>query len=472
VRSGRRYNMAGVVREQELIAEYRKQALPNYSVFDEKRYFSPGTEPVVFEHRGLRFGLSVCEDIWRHGPTHDAKLAGAQFILNLNASPFHVGKIEERRDQVRARAKGNGVGVLYANMIGGQDELVFDGASFVVDANGGLTHQAAQFEEQMLLVEIESNGSIVPGQQAEPGDDDWQVYNALVTGVRDYVTKNGFQGAVLGLSGGIDSALTLAIAVDALGAENVEVVTMPSRYTADISNTDALAQARSMGVKCSNIPIEPAFNAFLGMLEDEFRGLPADVTEENIQSRCRGIILMAISNKARTDGADYRQQERDVGRLCDTVRRHGRWLCAIEGRATSSGYTGWRAGATATVEVDTAAGHRPAAVGRAEAGPDRTATACPTTMILDPKSCSVTSKRTGVHGRDRGGEGFRRVTWSSGSFAWSTGASTSGARRLRVSRSPGVPMAATAAIRLQWLKICHSPDKRFGQTDMAVAIIV
>ncbi|EGV32911.1 NAD+ synthetase [Thiorhodococcus drewsii AZ1] len=297
------FNVAGVWRDGELVAEYAKQHLPNYSVFDEKRYFQSGSTATVFEHCGLRFGLTVCEDMWQEGPVAQAVEAGAQVLLNINASPFHAGKLQERESLVGRRASGHGLPILYANLVGGQDELVFDGASFVVDREGRVVQRAPAFAEAELRVEIDRDSDdVVRIQSAEDDrpepDPDAVIYDALVLGVRDYVRKNGFGGAVLGLSGGVDSSLTLAIAVDALGADRVEAVLMPSRYTADMSNEDALEEARLLGVATRTIPIEPAFLAFLDMLEPAFAGQPADVTEENIQARCRGIILMAISNKS------------------------------------------------------------------------------------------------------------------------------------------------------------------------------
>ncbi|MGQ9660315.1 MAG: NAD+ synthase [Thermochromatium sp.] len=295
------FNVAGVIRDGTLIAEYAKQHLPNYGVFDEKRYFQSGKGATVFEQGGLRFGLSVCEDIWWEEPTREAAEAGAQVLLNLNASPFHIGKLAERETLVARRARTHGLTILYVNLVGGQDELVFDGASFVVAPDGQITHRAGAFTETMLALELNAAGVPVQGG-TEPlpewPDEEEMIYQALVLGVRDYVRKNGFEGAILGLSGGIDSALTLAIAVDALGAERVEAVLMPSRYTADMSTEDALEQARRLGVTSRIIPIEPAFQSFLDLLEPVFAGQPADVTEENIQARCRGLILMAISNKS------------------------------------------------------------------------------------------------------------------------------------------------------------------------------
>jgi NAD+ synthase (glutamine-hydrolysing) len=296
MRGGQRYNAAGVLRDGVIEAEYRKMQLPNYSVFDERRYFEPGAHAVVFEQDGVRFGLTVCEDVWFDQPVQRAAMAGAQVLLNLNASPFYQGKAVERERLVADRARRFGVAVLYVNLVGGQDELVFDGGSFVVDAQGRLVRRGPAFVEDEMLVRLE-RGVPQRGEVTPMRDDDEQVYQALVLGTRDYVTKNGFSSAVLGLSGGIDSALTLAIAADALGAENVEAVAMPSRYTADISNFDAAEQARRMGVAFLSIPIEPAVQAFQEMLADTFAGTQPDITEENIQARCRGVVLMAISNK-------------------------------------------------------------------------------------------------------------------------------------------------------------------------------
>ncbi|MEJ2455549.1 MAG: NAD+ synthase [Candidatus Thiodiazotropha sp.] len=293
-------NAAGVLRDGEIIAEYAKHLLPNYSVFDEKRYFVPGHEAVTFEVAGVRIGLTVCEDIWQAEPAAMSKAAGAELLLNINASPFHIGKAPEREGLVQQRARENRLPIVYANLVGGQDELVFDGGSFVVDATGTLQQRLPFFEESTTTLRIDTTQTppMPIGQAIMVEMEELQrIYEALVLGVRDYVRKNGFNGAILGLSGGVDSALTLAIAVDALGVDQVEVVMMPSRYTSDMSNEDAVAEAEALGVEYRSIPIEPAFNAFLSMLKEEFAGKPVDVTEENIQARCRGIILMAISNK-------------------------------------------------------------------------------------------------------------------------------------------------------------------------------
>lgn len=296
--AGKLFNAAGVIADGELKGEYFKTLLPNYSVFDERRYFSPGTSPCVLNIQGTRVGITICEDIWESEPAGQAAAAGAQLLVNLNASPYHTGKAPEREASVAARARETGLPVVYVNLVGGQDELVFDGGSFAMDGAGQLCQRSPFYRSHIALLNYAADTGLKITDINSPGTEEAAVYQVLVLGVRDYVRKNGFKGVVLGLSGGIDSALTLAIAVDALGAEQVEVVLMPSRYTADMSNQDALQQARTLGVKHSTIPIEPAFNAFLGMLEAEFAGLPTDVTEENIQARCRGILLMAISNKS------------------------------------------------------------------------------------------------------------------------------------------------------------------------------
>ncbi len=294
------YNAALVLRDGRILANARKRYLPNYAVFDEKRYFVPGHEPCVVELEGVPVGITICEDIWYPDPAADCRDAGARLILTLNASPFHKDKAGERETAVRDRVRETGLPVIYANLVGGQDELVFDGDSFVMAAGGEIRQRLPAFEETLAPVAIDDDGQRAtprPGPQAEPLSLEASVYSALVLGVRDYVTKNGFPGVVIGLSGGIDSALTLAVAVDALGAERVEAVMMPSRYTSDMSLEDAAAEARALGVAYSVISIETPFQAFLDVLHPEFDDLPADTTEENIQARCRGVILMAISNK-------------------------------------------------------------------------------------------------------------------------------------------------------------------------------
>ncbi|MCW5604946.1 MAG: NAD+ synthase, partial [Burkholderiales bacterium] len=294
---GRRYNAASVIRGGEIIATYLKHELPNYTVFDEERYFDSGGEPCVFEHEGVRFGVNICEDVWEEAAAVAAREAGAEVLLVLNASPYHMNKQLSRHEVIRDRIAETGLPVVYANQVGGQDELVFDGASFAVDGKGELTHQLPAFEEALGFIDI-VEGVPVRGEIAPVMPPEAEVYKALTMGVRDYVTKNGFPGVLLGLSGGIDSALTLAVAVDALGAERVRAVMMPSQYTAGMSCEDACAQAEVMGVRYTEIPIRPVFDAFLKALEGEFKGLPADTTEENLQSRIRGTLLMALSNKS------------------------------------------------------------------------------------------------------------------------------------------------------------------------------
>lgn len=299
--AGRQYNSAGLISEGRLGSVYRKQQLPNYSVFDEKRYFVPGTAAGVFEFKGVKLALSICEDLWSAGVMAQAGAAGAQVMLNLNASPFHIHKWREREAAMRQRLEEAALPIVYCNLVGGQDELVFDGQSFVMAADGSVTQRGESCVEALYLAELALGETVdpLPGEVVEPLPLEASVYQALVLGTRDYIEKNGFSGVVIGLSGGIDSALTLAIAVDAIGAERVEGVRMPSRFTADMSLDDAAAEAEALGVACHTIAIEPAFNTFLELLEEEFAGKPWDTTEENIQARCRGIILMAVSNKKR-----------------------------------------------------------------------------------------------------------------------------------------------------------------------------
>lgn len=295
------FNSMAVLQEGMLVANYRKQQLPNYGVFDEKRYFQAGTQPTVFSLDGVKIGLSLCEDIWTPEGCQQIKEAGASLIINLNASPFELNKPERREKTVVNRVNETGLPIVYLNQVGGQDELVFDGLSFVMNSAGEVVKRLSAFSEEMVITEFDDAGepqSVAELVSAETSTLE-SIYKALVLGVRDYVSKNGFEGAVLGLSGGIDSALVLALAADALGGERVEVVLMPSKYTADMSNDDAVTQAKALGVAYQSIPIERAVNAFSSMLEGAFEGLSADVTEENIQARSRGVLLMAISNKKR-----------------------------------------------------------------------------------------------------------------------------------------------------------------------------
>jgi NAD+ synthetase len=290
------------------VATYRKQSLPNYGVFDEIRTFQAGQDACVFEWQGIRFGINICEDIWSPDVPQRTQAAGAEALLVLNASPFHSNKIKERHQIAQDRVRESGIPLFYANLVGGQDELVFDGGSFVVDHQGNLVAQAPLFDETALIVEW-ADGRIqrhaendqVPSAPLVPlasfPSEEAAIYTALVTGVRDYVRKNGFPGVLLGLSGGIDSALTLTIAVDALGADKVHAVMMPSQFTANISLEDAEELANNMGVRYDIQPIKRMFDSFMEELADEFENLPFDQTEENIQARIRGVILMALSNK-------------------------------------------------------------------------------------------------------------------------------------------------------------------------------
>lgn len=294
------YNLGALIVDGQIVQEYRKMKLPNYAVFDEKRYFTAGDEVCVFDYSGVKLGLTVCEDIWHDGPIEHAVDAGAELIVNINGSPYHSDKISERRDVVCARAGKVQVPVVYVNQVGGQDELVFDGASFACDGNGNVVHQMASFTEGLSTVSINKDGDsiIVKGSENIPEFEPLEsIYNALVLGVRDYVHKNGFSGVVIGLSGGIDSALTTTIAVDALGSENVDVIMMPFRYTSDISKEDAYLEAKALGIKYHVISIEPMYEAVVSQLAPVFEGYEEDVTEENIQARCRGLTLMAYSNK-------------------------------------------------------------------------------------------------------------------------------------------------------------------------------
>ena len=322
---GKRYNAASVIQNGRIAATYHKHTLPNYTVFDEKRYFDVDDKPCVVPIGGINFGVNICEDTWgKQGPLltrpdaaikalnlgvntgadawqaeapRAARAAGAEVLLVLNASPYHVGKQPSRYDVMRERVKENGMPLVYANMVGGQDELVFDGASFALNRAGEVTHQLPMFREMLGIVTIE-NGDISPGEITPERAVEADVYDALCLGVRDYVTKNGFPGVLLGLSGGIDSALTVAIAADALGADKVHAVMMPSQYTAGMSREDACAEAQALGVRYSEIAIKPMFDAFMAALAPQFKGLPPDTTEENLQSRIRGTLLMGLSNKS------------------------------------------------------------------------------------------------------------------------------------------------------------------------------
>lgn len=292
----RRYNAASVMRDGVLIAVYDKQILPNYGVFDELRYFTAGQAPCVFSVAGVRVGLCICEDVWEEAPPRAARAAGAQVLVSIHASPFHVGKRELRLAAMRRQVRDTGLPLVYCNAHGGQDELVFDGASFALNADGSLAHQAPSFAREMAVLRL-THDRWEGGTCAAAMTADEEMYAALVTGVRDYIDKNGFPGVLIGMSGGIDSALTLAVAVDALGPERVRAVMMPSPYTTQMSLDDSRDMVRRLEVRYEEISIGPAMTAFDALLAEQFRGLPEDTTEENLQSRIRGVILMAMSNK-------------------------------------------------------------------------------------------------------------------------------------------------------------------------------
>ncbi|TBR42829.1 NAD+ synthase [Marinomonas agarivorans] len=298
------FNTAGVIYNGKLLGEYHKHELPNYQVFDDKRYFSAGTEAVVLELDGVRVGLSICEDIWHKEPIAQAKAAGAQVIFNLNASPFHVEKMGQREALLHKRAVETGLPIVYVNYVGAQDELVYEGGSFAVDSKGNKVRQAPWYETGLFTVDLRTDGDAetipvepLAGDVAPALDVNASIYQAMVLGLRDYINKNGFKGIVLGLSGGIDSALSLAVAVDAIGADKVQAIMMPYTYTSSMSLEDAEEEANLLGVKYSVMPIEPMVNAFSASLADEFTGTEKDTTEENLQARVRGVTLMAVSNK-------------------------------------------------------------------------------------------------------------------------------------------------------------------------------
>ncbi|HEY0962692.1 MAG TPA: NAD+ synthase [Pseudomonadales bacterium] len=296
---GHLYNMLAVIHDGRIVGKYRKHCLPNYQVFDEKRYFREGREPLVLDIAGVPVGFTICEDLWEAEPMKRTAAAGARLMININGSPYHGNKPRERVALLQQRVREGGMPLVYVNQVGGQDELVFDGASVALDRDGVVQVQGSQYEEQLLPVVVEKTpqprvlrGTLKPWQDAEA-----ELYGALVLGLRDYVNKNRFKGVVLGLSGGIDSALTLAIAVDALGNDRVEAIMMPFTYTAQMSIEDAEAEARMLGIEFRVIPIGAMYDSFMAALQREFAGFPADLTEQNLQARCRGVVLMAISNK-------------------------------------------------------------------------------------------------------------------------------------------------------------------------------
>jgi NAD+ synthetase len=293
---GRCYNAATVIENGRQLAVYRKNNLPNYEVFDEKRYFSAGSEACVVTLAGVRCGISICEDVWVAGTAEQARRSGAELLLVLNASPCHLEKHQQRTQVLGDLVEAAGVPAIYANLVGGQDELVFDGASFALNADRSCRMRLPSFEEALGIVDY-AVGQLRSDDMADELGLEAEAYQALVLGVRDYIGKSGFKGAIIGLSGGIDSALTLCVAVDALGADKVRAVMMPSPYTAQMSLDDSREMIRKLGVRYDEIAIEPAMQTYASLLEPLFAGLPADTTEENIQARIRGNILMALSNK-------------------------------------------------------------------------------------------------------------------------------------------------------------------------------
>ena len=294
------YNACAYISKGEIANLYYKRKLPNYGVFDEKRYFQPGNKVCLINLDDISTGLSICEDLWSDTHAKEVRKAGGELLININASPYYQHILSDRKKLLKRRVEETGLNIIYINQVCGQDELVFDGGSMVIDSSGEIIFEAPQFEERVYCIElnkIDSQLSFTPKYNPPDITHEECIYNALILGIKDYVTKNGFKGVVIGLSGGIDSALTLCLAVDALGADKIEVLLMPSRYTSEISIEDATTMAQGLSVKYHIVSIEEPFNAFIKNLEPLFKGLPADATEENIQARCRGILLMAVSNK-------------------------------------------------------------------------------------------------------------------------------------------------------------------------------
>ena len=289
------YNAAYVIRDGQVQHRYRKQQLPNYGVFDERRHFKPGDAPCVFELKGRRIGLTICEDAWFSAPSEQARAAGAELLLNINASPWSRGKPGERRRVLDQRVAETGLPLVYVNCVGGQDEVVFDGDSMAVNADGSLAFAAPRWAEDVYALRWSDSG--LEGGIAPELSEEAEIYQGLVLATRDYITRNGFPGALIGLSGGIDSALVAAVAADAIGPDKVWGVSMPSRYTLGMSNDDARLEAEALGIRYSVLPIEGPFQAFSETLAESFAGKAVDVTEENLQSRSRGMLLMALSNK-------------------------------------------------------------------------------------------------------------------------------------------------------------------------------
>ena len=309
---GNIYNACAVLQDGKVLAHYRKQLLPNYAVFDEERYFTSGKDSSVFNLNGVRIGLNICEDVWSPGPIGASRAAGAECVLVINGSPFEVRSQENRENEVRKRVEETRVPVVYVNHVGGQDELVFDGGSFVMDAAGEIVYRARSFEESMHTVVLEGTPTgVIPerGRIAPPDDRVARIYKALVLGTRDYVENHGFPGVIVGLSGGIDSALVLAVACDALGADKVRAVQMPFLYTSTMSQEDSARQAETFGVQYDVIPIEPMYEATIGQLQPVLGETEADATEENIQARCRGFAAYGDFEQDRAHASDHGQQK-------------------------------------------------------------------------------------------------------------------------------------------------------------------
>ncbi|MDD0802555.1 MULTISPECIES: NAD+ synthase [Acinetobacter] len=295
---GQRYNAAAVMKDGQVLGVYNKQNLPNYSVFDEKRYFTEGHQHLVFEYLGHKFGVLICEDVWSLSTVQQLAQLNVETALVLNASPYEVGKPQHRVETMSALAKQMNLNLVYANQVGGQDDLIFDGTSFVIAKNGSIVLQAESFKESLYFAEYEAEQQAFKANALPPALDTMaEIYQSLVMATRDYVQRSGFPGVILGLSGGIDSALTLAIAADAIGADKVQAVMMPYTYTAQISVEDAAEQAKSMGVTFGIAEINPIVNSFMQTLYPFFGNSPADATEENLQARARGTLLMGLSNK-------------------------------------------------------------------------------------------------------------------------------------------------------------------------------
>jgi len=363
-----RFNAATVLRDGHRLGQYHKMLLPNHEVFDECRYFTPGVAPLVVEVDGVKLGVLICEDVWHVEPAAEAAEAGADCLVVLNASPFHRDKIDARQQTARYRVEETGLPLAYVNLTGGQDELVFDGASFALNRAGQVAVQLPAYDDALGWVDY-ADGDFVAGQQAALPEQEESVYRALVIGVRDYIGKNGFPGVLLGLSGGIDSALTLAVAVDALGADKVHAVMMPSPYTADISLIDSRDMVARLGVPYDELAISPMYDAFEATLAPLFAGRPVDTTEENLQSRIRGVLLMALSNKTGklvlTTGNKSEMTTGYATLYGDMAR-----FCRAQGRGQDPGV---RAVALAQYgqRGDPGAHHHPPAVRRAAPGSER-----------------------------------------------------------------------------------------------------